>query len=381
MSEVRVNNLSNENNTGGPTISGITTFSGTHFFVPPQGDTASRPSSCPNGSLRFNTDSAHLEYYRGDTIGWVEIEAELTEPLGGGSDSNKGLGNRGLYMGGGDTNTIDFFTISTFGDSQDFGDLSRVQNQGSSFASRKRGFLAGGNTPSSQYGSTDTDMVFFSSTGNATDFATLASIKKESGCFSNAIRGCHNGGGGNTIQYITMETGGDYVDFGDTSVAYEQNMGLASTTRGFTGGGNTVPAYSASNTIEFVIIMTTGNSTDFGDLTISGYGGSSGNNATRGLFYNRYVSPAVNNTIEFITMATTGNAIDFGDATAAAYGKTGGMASATRFVTAGGHNGSSTFANIDSVEITSTGNGVDFGDLTRGATSMGGQCSNGHGGL
>ena len=78
MSEVRVNNLSNENNTGGPTISGITTYSGKNFFVPPQGDTASRPSDCEPGSLRFNTDTAHLEYFRGDTIGWTEIEAELT---------------------------------------------------------------------------------------------------------------------------------------------------------------------------------------------------------------------------------------------------------------------------------------------------------------
>ena len=44
MSEVRVNNLSNENLSGGPpTISGITTFSGTYLFTPPQGDTASRP--------------------------------------------------------------------------------------------------------------------------------------------------------------------------------------------------------------------------------------------------------------------------------------------------------------------------------------------------
>ena len=117
MSEVRVNNLSNENNTGGPTISGITTYSSTHFFVPPQGDTASRPSSCPSGSLRFNTDTAHLEYYRGDTIGWVEVEAELTSPLGGGSNSNEGLGNRGLFMGGNPnsspnhSNEIDFLTI------------------------------------------------------------------------------------------------------------------------------------------------------------------------------------------------------------------------------------------------------------------------------
>ena len=73
MSEVRVNNLSNENNTGGPTISGITTYSGRHFFVPPQGDTASRPEDCEPGSLRFNTDSAKLEYFRGNTIYQMRI--------------------------------------------------------------------------------------------------------------------------------------------------------------------------------------------------------------------------------------------------------------------------------------------------------------------
>ena len=105
MSEVRVNNLSNENNTGGPTISGITTYSGRHFFVPPQGDTASRPSDCEPGSLRFNTDSAKLEYFRGNTIGWTEIEAELTAPLGGGTGSNKGLGVRGLIEGGYDADS------------------------------------------------------------------------------------------------------------------------------------------------------------------------------------------------------------------------------------------------------------------------------------
>ena len=75
MSEVRGNNLSNENNTGGPTISGITTYSGRHFFVPPSGTTLERPENCKPGSLRFNTDTAHLEYFRGDTIGWTEIEA------------------------------------------------------------------------------------------------------------------------------------------------------------------------------------------------------------------------------------------------------------------------------------------------------------------
>ena len=123
MSEVRVNNLSNENNTGGPTISGITTYSGRHFFVPPQGDTASRPEDCEPGSFRFNTDSAKLEYFRGNTIGWVEIEAELTSPLGGGTGSNIGLGHRAIFGGSNSPYPIEFVTISTFGNSQDFGDM------------------------------------------------------------------------------------------------------------------------------------------------------------------------------------------------------------------------------------------------------------------
>ena len=70
MSEVRVNNLTNANQTGGPTLSGITTFSSPHFFVPPQGTTAQRPSGSPVGALRFNTDSYHLEYYRGVHLNW-----------------------------------------------------------------------------------------------------------------------------------------------------------------------------------------------------------------------------------------------------------------------------------------------------------------------
>ena len=67
MSEVRVNNLSNENNTGGPTISGITTYSGRHFFVPPSGTTAERPEDCEPGSFRFNTDTKHVETHTHST--------------------------------------------------------------------------------------------------------------------------------------------------------------------------------------------------------------------------------------------------------------------------------------------------------------------------
>ena len=117
MSEARIDSLSNENNTGGPTLSGITTFSGTNYFVPPVGDTAQRPQNPQKGALRFNTDTAHLEYFRGDTIGWTEIEASNDE-LGGGTGSNTGRGARGLLGGGSPdnsngTNTITFIFINS----------------------------------------------------------------------------------------------------------------------------------------------------------------------------------------------------------------------------------------------------------------------------
>ena len=108
MSEFRVNNLSNESDTGGPTLSGITTFSSPYFFVPPVGSTRDRPDDPVIGDLRFNTDVLCLEYYKGDTIGWAQLTVSNQELNGG---------YRGV-MGGGDdpssqTNIIDYITIST----------------------------------------------------------------------------------------------------------------------------------------------------------------------------------------------------------------------------------------------------------------------------
>jgi hypothetical protein len=95
MSQINIRNLSNENDDGSPEIVGVSTFSATSFFVPPKGSTAERPSDCEPGSIRFNTDTANLEYFRGKTIGWSQFEL-VTPNLGGGTGSNTGLGTRGL---------------------------------------------------------------------------------------------------------------------------------------------------------------------------------------------------------------------------------------------------------------------------------------------
>ena len=125
MSEIRVNSLGNESNTGGPELSGITEFSGQQYFIPPKGTTVQRPSGCPPGSIRFNTDTAHLEYWNG--LVWLEFEASNVE-LGDQNNTNSsgGTGHRGIIAGGGDIPSMDgkieYISISTLGNAQEFGD-------------------------------------------------------------------------------------------------------------------------------------------------------------------------------------------------------------------------------------------------------------------
>ena len=388
MSEVRVNNLSNENNTGGPTISGITTFSGSNFLVPPVGDTASRPDNCPPGSLRFNTDSAHLEYYRGDTIGWVEIEAELTAPLGG--TGGGGTGNRMIFMGGTDgsgvVDVIQFVTISTTENATDFCDLLAGEQEGASCSSHLRGFYFGGD-PSDN----DIEFVTFASTGNATDFGNLNSNSKSGAGCSDRTRGLLQLGYSspsyqNNISYITMATTGDALDFGDFTGVSGLGAACDSSTRGVFARGFDSNYYL--NTLEYVTISTLGDATDFGDLTRSGVHSIMYSNATRGVCHCGYqypASPNFMNIIDFITIASTGNAQDFGDSFLGGFGC--GGASPTRGVAGGGY-----FANaptgetggftniIDFIEIATTGNSKDFGDLTNTVRHIKGE-SNGHGGL
>ena len=251
MSEIRVNRLSNELNTGGPTLSGITTFSGQQYFVPPSGSTAERPSDCPPGSIRFNTDSAHLEYW--DGLQWLEFEA-TSEELGGGTGSNTGTGHRGLFSRGyvapANVNTINYITISTLGDAQDFGDTILTRRQGTAFSSSTRSFTAGADNQD-----VTIDFVTISSTGDAQDFADLVVGRDNlpTSC-SNSTRGLVAGGGTgspsgriNTIDYVTMaSTGVDAQDFGDLTFARYNSMGRAqSSVRGFVAGNRT-PSYSLS---------------------------------------------------------------------------------------------------------------------------------------
>ena len=392
MSEARINRISNEKGDGGPSLSGITTFSGLNYFVPPKGTTAERPSDCPPGSIRFNTDSAHLEYFSG--LQWLEFEA-TNEELGGSltgdatTFSTNGMGHRGVIMGKDSSNNeMEFLTISTLGWTQDFGTLTRtnaVSNAG--FGSRTRGFAAGGGSP--EVATTDT--FVFASTANATSFGDITQARRNGAAVSNTTRGVLLGGWGpnsdpngyvTTIDYCTMASTGTWVDFGDTLFELEfiGQSAASSSVRGVWGGGATsTPALATRvNTIQYVTISTTGNSLDFGDLqTAKAQIGAVGS-STRAVFAGGS-DPGVNGEIDFITIASTGNGQDFGDL-ATARRCSGSPTSPTRGVFAGGYAPTAT-RNIEYVTIATTGNGQEFGELTNEARERPGSCSNGHGGL
>ena len=380
MSQINIRNLSNENDDGSPEIVGVSTFSATSFFVPPKGTTAERPSNCEPGSIRFNTDIANLEYFRGDGIGWSQFEL-VTSNLGGGTGSNTGLGTRGVIAGGSDPvkNNMDFVTIPTLGNAQDFGDLTQAKFGGAGGGSRSRGVFMGGGTPTRL---DEIDFITFASTGNAQDFGDCAEGHRSQGAgVSNQTRALYCGGSSpqgvkNHIDLVTIASTGSGMKAGDLLGNSETQAGSQSSTRGLIFGGS-----SNNTTIQFITITTTNDAIDFGDLNtarnnvgsnaissnvraIVGGGANSGGNQTQ--------------TIDFVTIATTGNATDFGDLTVARMALND-VDDSVRGIFTGGQT-PTTINTMDFITITSLGDAVDFGDLNN-ATRTHMSTSNGHGGL
>ena len=379
MSQLNVQNLSNENEDGAPEIANISDFSATSYMCPPKGTTAQRPSSPNPGDIRFNTDTASLEYYKGDTLNWTQIE--MTSPdLDGGARACMGGGYSPVHPT--IVNTINYLTIPTLGSAADFGDMTNAYFQNGACASRTRGIIAGGRTPSFIQ---DIEYITISSTGNGTDFGgNLLNMYTPASC-SDQTRGIFANGYvpsspnySNAIDYITIaSTGQNANDFGDLTVARGFGWMCSSSTRGVSMGGYTGSA--TVNTIDYVTISTTGNAADFGDLSAVSYDNSCASNSTRG--FSLGGTPTGTNTIEYITIASTGNAINFGDLTQLTLQQCA-AADPTRLLRMGGTVGP-TFAGfntVDYITIATTGDAIDWGDLPAGHRLPWG-LSNAHGGL
>ena len=184
------------------------------------------------------------------------------------------------------TNVINFFNIASQGtDAQDFGDTaSGAYNNYGCLESPTRGVYVGGNnnTPSPSTQHNRIDYITIASTGNTQDFGDLTvATSIPEGTSSNTRGIIKHGQAGpthtNTIDFITIASLGDAIDFGDSSYISGAAGGggsVSNTIRAvFAGGYGQAPSYTMVNGIEYLTIATTGNGQDFGDIS-EGTGGS-----------------------------------------------------------------------------------------------------------
>jgi len=133
-------------------------------------------------------------------------------------------------------NVIEYVTIASTGDAQDFGDLTVARGELGSACSSTRGIWLAGRTNSPSPGTVlnEIDYVTIASTGNATDFGDVTVARRGGGPISsgsNSIRGYAAGGlapsVSNVIDYVTIATTGDAADFGDLATASNASMGFS----------------------------------------------------------------------------------------------------------------------------------------------------------
>ena len=314
--------------TFGTEFQGVTTFDTQGYFVPPSGTTEQRDASGGRGLIRMGPGISYITISslgNSKDFGDNTVDALNTSAC---ASSTRGLFAQG-YKHPSYYKTIDYVTIASTGDAKDFGDIttsaSFVYGMGGC-ASSTRGLFAGGFTapsPNAAAGLKQINYVTIASLGDSQDFGDLTGNGvRYPAATSSPTRGIFAGGrdsadapvfNQNDMHYVTIATLGNALDFGDLSYTPYSAMGTGSSTRGiFTGGYNSA-GNAAYDNIEYVTIASTGNAADFGNLTVGRGGSAASSNSTRATFAGGNSIPAATNHIDYITIASTGDALNFGD--------------------------------------------------------------------
>ena len=222
-------------------------------------------------------------FMAGANSGSVDIERWVVASTGSSADysdlantrdySPAGMSNstRGVIAGG-QRSDIEYITMSSTATGVTFGDLisGEIRYSNGSGSSTRGIIVVGVDHPAAV---NTVEYITISTLGNSADFGDVTNTDGD-GPFScsNSVRTVRGGGGFHagtvTIDYATIATLGNYTDFGDLTQSRYSADGVASPTRGVFGGGAAHPNYY--NTIDYVQIMSTGNAVDFGDLLDGG---------------------------------------------------------------------------------------------------------------
>ena len=182
------------------------------------GLTAPTPSYTTNNSIEFITiASAGNSSDFGDLSEVNSYAATCASPT-------RGIFNQGstpTYK-----KTIEFITIATKGNAIIFGESSKAgAGAPMGASSTTRGVFAGGQFDN-PYPQTDIiDFITIATEGNAQDFGDLTAARSHGSGLSNSIRGCFAGGSPsktNVIEFVTIASTGNASDFGDLTVGRDR---------------------------------------------------------------------------------------------------------------------------------------------------------------
>ena len=315
-----------------------------------------------------------------DTQGYFVPPSGTTEQRGRG----RGL-IAGGYSGSSEVNNIEYVTIASSGNAQDFGDLTVARRDGAGCASATRGLVFAGGFPTN---TNIIDYVEISSTSNAIDFGDTTENSAFLGAaVSNSTRGVFAGGIKTAspirvnpeMQYVTIASRGDTLEFGELSVTRYAMQGAGSPTRGMFFGGAPAPAPAAlTNTIDYITIAATGNAVDFGDISVADRNTMACSNSIRSVIAGGQNPSQHQYRIEYVTNASTGNSVDFGSLIISR-SRGAAASSQTRGVIFAGY-GPDQVNTIEYITFATTGNASDFGDTIQVIRDQAG-FSDSHGGI
>ena len=350
---------------------------GTHFS-PPTGD---RPEVPVEGTVRFNKDLNTLEFYNG--VEWRQFTVS-------------GASGRGYVSGGHPStgwNSMEVINIPSRGNAVSFGVLGPSsgyinRHNHSQTSNTTRGLILGGRA--APVYTPQTIAFTLSTQGNTFDWGDLTQSRGYTGSCASSTRSVSMGGyespttnsSHNVIDYFEFSTQGNALDFGDLSAAIYGGSAASSPTRGFYIGGNPSPSSPAAQAIQSVTIASKGNAAYFGDLNAGRRNAAGFSNSVRAVTAAGQINPAYSYAIDYFTMASDGNAVHFGDVTERR-AQCAGASNQTRGLIMGGYQGPSpevTLNAIEYIEIMTAGNAKDFGDLYTGRYGLAAS-SDSHGGL
>jgi len=324
MSQFKINSITDKTGTSGPVIAGVSTNNSTGCMIIPAGPTEHRGG---RGRMVTYGGADGSVYVNGMNVMDIATTGSAVDfgnssKLSGFS-SGMGSPTRGVFKQGRGapsyTDTIEFVTFSSLGGVADFG-IDRGSSQDSSASSSNgiRGIFGNGTSYDAKI-----QFITLASTGDSNEFGTLSSGRYQGGGSGGAspTRGFFFGGlvsgqpaGTKIIESVSFTSGGAATKFGELTVGRRAIAAVTNATRAVACSGDS----PATNTMDYITMASEGNATDFGDITRqpAGYG-AGGSNATRGLITG--CSPDSKNSIDYITFSTTGNATDFGDTTYDSY--------------------------------------------------------------